>query len=160
MSNYETIKFTIQTGKERFLSWWGCFWICLVNIVEVELGRALKPKEFFMVLGYCYAQANVLMSNFKDHELVWAGLPELKGWSSKADPEPHFWILNQFAVLKDIMNIMDIYELTHKYVILECELSPEDDTPNTHFKLAVDEGFIINPDPSLDGPVIARREVN
>ena len=153
------MKYTLQ--KELDIGGFGARWGCYatsgsINICEYELGRKLTDDELDIIIGRWFRMHLVEMSNYKNHDTAGANSakPDFPGWDEHANPEWHWWVLNRRAVLVIAMDAVGIEELKHEYEIHILA------TPTHHYVLyVVDDGITINPDLSLNGPVVDKRTV-
>lgn len=153
------IMFTKQANLGRFGKRWGCLATCLINIIENELERRLTPLERKACIGAWHESENVLISNYKHHEILY---PEPSKWDSEADPEWHFLVFDRdgnrdagrLSALRDLMSLLGVKSLTHKYAIIEIATAY-----GSHYVLSVDNIFEVNPDPSLNGEEIETRPI-
>ena len=145
------IIYTKQKRLGRFGARWGCFATNLINIVEHELRRRLTNIEVYSVIGFWFIQEHVWLSNYKDHDNL---DDERAGWG-RADPEWHFYIADMPRALADTKALFHLGDLVCKYEIRELS------TPQgSHFVLIIDDSFVINPDPNIEGRVVDRRIIN
>ena len=151
------IEYSKQDRLGRFGSRWACYATSIINIIETELGRGLHDKEIARCIGIMFLDdEDILLCNYKDHRQL---SPEPEGWNINDDPEQHFLILQrtvgQNNLLRKLAYSFHIPNLKRKYLILRLQTLYGD-----HFVLELDNGSIVNPDPSLSGSVVERREVS
>ena len=147
------MKFTVQSQLGRFGHRWGCFFICLVNILEHIMGRQLRQFEVDACVGRVFRSENVMMANYFDHS---ATDKTFDGWGAKEDPEWHFLVTDMHAAMADLLDAFDAPGMKHKYAINEHSTQY-----GSHFIPQVDGHELSNPDPSVVvGALISVREVN
>lgn len=151
--------FTLQKELdfEGFGGRWGCYACTIINIVEVEIDRKLHEAELNQVIGAWFRLRLVLLANYKDHDRATVPGAELSGWSAAADPEWHYWVMNFRAALLVAMETVDIQDLSYAYDTVIFDVRKHGGTK--HFALQVLGGDFINPDPSLDGPILETRRI-
>lgn len=145
--------YTVQSQIGRFGARWGCFFICLVNILEHVMGRPLRQIEVDACIGRLFRSENFLMANYFDHEAIHKSFD---GWDAKHDPEWHFLKMNMHAAMADLLDAFDAPGMAHKYSVNEYSTSS-----GSHFIPQVDGRELSNPDPAVAiGPLVSVREVN
>jgi len=146
------IVYTTQDILGRFSSRWGCYSTVLINIIETEKHRTLSWMELMAALGVLFYREHVLMSNYKNHKKIGKDDP---GWSADADPELHFYVLDQNGAINDLTDLFMIPNFKHDYVIQKLKTQY-----GSHFILKVDGVYTVNPDPSISGVVVENRKVS
>ncbi len=146
------MRFTRQAALHRFGRRWGCYATCLINVVEMEIGRAFTRAELDRAVGALFfADEAIALANYKDHDRLGH---EMAGWSASVDKEWHFLVLDQKKVLEVLAEIFGLRRLRHDYVIHEWQTRF-----GSHFVLVIDGIETVNPDPALSGRTVEVRPV-
>ena len=143
---------TKQSKLGRIGDRWGCLATCIINIIENERGKDFDKFDLAAAVGWWFMhETSVALSNYKDHTRV---RDELGGWSAKADPEWHYFVLNREGALSELMGLFGVSELVHEYEIVEIRTQY-----GSHFVLRIDQAEIVNPDPMLTGQEVESKPI-
>lgn len=140
---------SLQKDFGRFSARWGCFFTCLVNIIELERKKIMTPFDRAAAIGATFQDECIWMSNYKNHELIAQDKPEKNGWGDEADPEIHFWVNRMSAAIQILMKYFKIGRLRlHHKIQFRYLVNDAGNEYGGHFILKNETGTY-NPDPSL-----------
>lgn len=145
--NY-TLQHELDSGG--FGERWACLFVVPMNAVEHTRGKKATPVESSIIIGEAFRTLAVSMSNYKHDKYVRPKKTPPIGWDSKANPEWHYLVEDMDALIKICCIAMktDIDVKRYKIAIMRTQYN------TSHYCLLVDNDLLINPDPSLTGPIV------
>jgi len=141
--------YTQQKDLGLFGARWGCYFTVFLNIIETEIGRKLLKDEVSILSWEALLDGCVLFANYKDHERLYDPYP---GWSERADPEWHYYVLDPERLLKLFEKKMKISVSKNVYEIVTYHTGTYPDGKKMkHFTLKISGEKEVNPDPKITG---------
>ncbi len=144
-------KYTIQEELDylEFGARWGCRTTNFINAAEHSAKRKATERELDIIVGRAFRGGVVKMCNYKHHDYgIDNDLEPPKGWSPRANPEWHWWVKKQRALLHIVTTTMNTAVSVERYQTAIMT------TPyGNHYCILAPGGELINPDPNLEGTI-------
>lgn len=153
-SKYEEFLGPFSTQSRMDFKEFGKMWACAfcgpINCSEYILGRIATEREIDIIVGRAFRTGAALMANYKHDKFVRPkGQKQPIGWGEKANPEWHYLIEEwpEFVTMVEKIMRVTISRAMFKIAIMKTQYN------TTHYCILVDDKILINPDPSLHGPI-------
>lgn len=150
MSNYTLQKHIdhLELGER-----WACTYCGPINVMEHVTGEQMTEPELDEIVGHCFRRRFADMANYIDHAKQDKTAADCTSWDDKDNPEWHYWVKKRAEFLRYLefrFRTRIPYDL-FKVAIMKTQHG------TNHYCILINTGKLINPDPSLKGPIIEKR---
>lgn len=133
---------------------WGCTFTGFPNVFEHALRRKAEEWEIDQVVGAAFRGGFAGMANYKHHDYgVDNDLPPPEGWDAKANPEWGYYVKSRLYLFAACTKIFKkrVDHMRYHVAIMKTQYGTR------HYCVLAPRDELINPDPSLEGPIIETR---
>lgn len=145
------MKYTLQNEIDigGFSERWACYFVLPINAGEHTRRHKATDDELSMIVGKAFRTLAATMANYKHDAYVRPPTTPPEGWDAKANPEWHYLVEDFNAMIRIVEEVMflRIPKAVFKIAIMKTQYNTD------HYCLLPRGGDLINPDPSLHGPI-------
>lgn len=132
---------------------WACTFTGPINVMEHIRGGRMTEEELDEIIGHCFRRRFADMANYPDHAVPDKTADDCITWDDVDDPEWHYWVRER----KKFLSYLEIrFKTRIPYEFFKVAIMKTQHGTH-HYCIQMNTGRLINPDPSLKGPIIETR---